>query len=218
MWKVLRIFDYSFDFFSMDINVKAKIRTYIIYFLICFFTSLTNHAFAQLFVPNPSFEDKPVDATTPVGWYPCEPYTTPDIFPGYWGVYNDPSDGNSFIGLITRQDGSFESIAARLNQALTAKECYRMKIDLAHSKTYAGYNKPLSIKIWVGTKKCRKGQMIYHSEEIKHSEWKTYNIEFIPTKESQYILIEAFYKEGRFSHKGNILLDNMSSIILCKRA
>jgi len=202
----------------MNVNVKTKIRTYIKYSLICFFLGLCHISYTQAFVPNPSFEDEPVDATTPVGWYPCAPYTTPDIFPGYWGVYNDPSEGNSFIGLITRQDGSFESIAARLNRPLNTSECYRMKIDLAHSKTYAGYNKPLSVKIWIGSEKCKKGQLIYKSEVIEHADWESYLIEFIPTKESQYIIIEAFHKEGNFSHKGNILIDNMSSIILCKRA
>ena len=30
-----------------------------------------------------------------------------------------------------------------------------------------------------------------------------------------YIRFEAYYKDGNFSHKGNVLLDNLSAIQMC---
>lgn len=218
MWKARRIFDFSFYLVSKSFNVKTKIRTYINYFLICFLSCFGGAVYGQSMVPNPSFEDEPIDATTPVGWYPCAPATTPDILPGYWGVYNEPSDGDSFVGLITRQDGSHESIAAAFDKPLYKGSCYKTSIDLAHSKTYAGFNKALSIRVWLGTEKCQKKQMIYKSPLITHPEWQTYEIKFTAEMEAKYILIEAFFREGHFTHKANILLDNLTTIRLCEGA
>ena len=72
---------------------------------------------------NASFEGVPQDATTPSGWQECELGTTPDILPGFWNVYTEASDGETFIGLITRDDGSFESIGQRLSSPL--KEVFK---------------------------------------------------------------------------------------------
>ncbi len=186
-------------------------------FQIFFFLLLTHSIGAQIRLSNPSFEDEPSDATTPTGWFVCEEYTTPDILPGFWGVYNEPSDGDTYIGLITRLDGSFESIGQRLDLPLFSESCYRFNVDLAHSKTYAGFNKTLAIRIWIGHKKCKRQQLIFESELIKHSFWRTYPIEFTPKQKSEYLIIEAFYKDGSFSRKGNILIDHMSTIQKCHK-
>ena len=53
---------------------------------------------------------------------------------------------------------------------------------------------------------------------IRHRSWKRYKVEFVTKKKVNYILLEAFYSEGRFSHQGNILIDNISSIQGCNRA
>jgi hypothetical protein len=45
---------------------------------------------------NPSFEEEAQDATTPQGWSACKEGTTPDILPGFWGVYTMPSDGETY--------------------------------------------------------------------------------------------------------------------------
>jgi len=197
-------------------NVK---KGYISFFLICIFSIIfINTVKAQVFLQNPSFEDTPADATTPQGWIPCAPYTTPDIFPGYWGVYNESTEGETFVGIITREDGSYESISTRLSENLEAGKCYSFSIDLAHSKTYAGYNGSIKLKFYVGTEKCDDAQLIYETELIKHAEWKNYPIQFYPEKDVRYLLIEASYTKKRFSHKGNALLDNISPIINCNKA
>ncbi|MDX1939047.1 MAG: hypothetical protein SFU99_00765, partial [Saprospiraceae bacterium] len=118
---------------------------------------------------------------------------------------------------ITREDGTFESIGQRLKTALKVDTCYHFTIDLAHSDTYAGYNGSLKIRIWGGTTKCQKNQLLLESKFVEHTDWETYKIEFKPKNTINYILIEAFYKDGRFSHQGNILIDNISAIRKCVR-
>lgn len=176
-------------------------------------------AFANeaIYLDNASFEGTPQDAMVPVGWFPCERGTTPDILPGPWGVYQEASEGETFVGLITREDGSFESIGQRLKSTLSIDKCYEFTLDLAHSNTYNGYTGAIKLRIWGGTVKCEKRQVLLESKFIEHADWETYKVEFRPEMPINYILIEAYYKDGRFSHKGNILIDNISAIKKCAR-
>ncbi|KAA3631972.1 MAG: hypothetical protein DWQ02_15465 [Bacteroidetes bacterium] len=173
--------------------------------------------FGQSKLLNPSFEGEPQDATVPVAWHPCALGTTPDILPGVWGVYSEPSEGDTFVGLITREDGSYESIGQRLISPLKKNECYQFSVDLAHSKTYSGYNKPIKLRIWGGNTKCEKRQLILETDFVNHSAWKTYKIKFSTEEELRYLIFEAHYKDGSFSRRGNILIDNVTNIKKCPR-
>ncbi len=171
----------------------------------------------KVFFHNPSFEDEPADATVPHGWWGCEPLTTPDILPGYWGVYLPPSEGESYVGLITRENGSFESIGQRLTGVLKKGYCYSFLMDLAHSATYAGYNEVIQVRIWISNKKCGQHQLIFQSPLISHKQWLTYEVDFTPDVDSEFILIEAFTGGKNIRKKGNILIDNLTTIVNCSR-
>jgi len=173
---------------------------------------------SQISLKNASFEDEPQDATCPAGWIECEPETTPDILPGPWGVHTEPSDGETFMGIITRNNGTFESVGQRLSKPMKANECYTFSLDLAHSRTYAGYNMPLRLKIYAGSSRCGKNQLLGETELITHQEWQSYSFEFVTKGAYEYILFEAAFGNGLFgSYKGNILLDACSAIELCQR-
>lgn len=167
---------------------------------------------------NPSFEDTPSDATTPMGWFECTPYTTPDILPGFWGVYNEPSDGDTYIGMITRENRTWEAIGQRVSNPMTKDACYQFTIDLAHSNSYAGYNDPVRLSIWISDSKCERQQRVLLTTSITEEDWKTYKVEFKPNQDSYYIFMEALYEEGESRSKGNILIDNMSHITKCDQA
>lgn len=166
---------------------------------------------------NPSFEGIPADATVPQGWLPCERGTTPDILPGYWGVYLEASEGESFVGLITRETGTWESIGQRMSSILRKGGCYSMSVDLAHSITYSGYSGPIRLRVWIGSNKCSKHQLVFESPLIEHTQWKTYPFTFRPKSDARYILLEAFHQDPPFSYKGNILIDRLSAIKGCDK-
>lgn len=186
-------------------------------FISILFLCVASFCVAQITVINPSFEDEPADATTPQGWSPCDELTTPDIFPGFWGVYNEPSHGETYVGIITRENGTFESFGQRLSGTLKAKTCYFTEIDLAHSIIYSGYNKPIKLRIFLGKNKCSKDQLIFESPAINHMKWKTFKFDLIPEQDYDYIILEAYYIDGPFSHKGNILIDNLRPFLRCGR-
>lgn len=167
---------------------------------------------------NASFEGEPRDATIPRGWFTCREGTTPDILPGPWGVYTEASHGETYVGLITRENGSWEAIGQRLTEKLEENKCYEMSLEIARSDTYADYNDPIKLRIWIGGRKCDRSQMILETDFIRNTDWEKLEFQFVPEDDMQYILIEAFYKEGPFSKKGNILLDNVSAILICARS
>lgn len=168
---------------------------------------------------NPSFEGSAQDATTPVGWFACGESSTPDILPGVWGVYKEPADGDTFLGLITREDGTWEAIGQKLRQPLIENECYTFSIDLARSTTYAGYDIPVKFQMWGAENKCSRQQLLAETSVVRHTNWKTYNFEFTTKKQINYIIIEAKFANGiYFAYKGNLLLDHCSKFKKCIRA
>jgi len=174
----------------------------------------------QIYLNNASFEGTPMDASVPVGWFPCNDRTTPDILPGPWGVILEASEGETFVGLITREDGSFESIGQRLKEPLKANQCYLFSLDIGHSNAYAGqrYANPLKLRIYIGPTRASKAQLIYESDFLEDEEWTRAAVKFTPQNTAHYIRLEAFYTEGYFSYRGNILIDNISPIWQCIRA
>jgi hypothetical protein len=175
---------------------------------------------AQIYLNNASFEGMPMDASVPVGWFPCNDRTTPDILPGPWGVFLEASEGETFVGLITREDGSFETIGQRLKEPLKENQCYTFSLDVGHSNTYAGnrYAGPLKLRIYIGPTRGSKAQLIYESDFMGEEEWTKLAVKFNPKQTAYFIRLEAFYEEGPFSYRGNILIDNISAIQKCIRA
>lgn len=190
---------------------------YVILFILIFSGSVINLSIAQITVINPSFEDTPADATTPHGWHKCNESTTPDILPGFWGVYTESAQGNTYIGMITRSDGSYETIGQRLSKTCKKQECYVASIELAHSKTYTGFNKAIKLQIYLGDSKCNTEQLIFESPIIKHVNWKKYPIKFTPKENYDYIIIRAYHPRNGKPIKSNILIDNFSSIEICPK-
>ncbi len=171
----------------------------------------------QSFV-NPSFEGEPQEAFVPVGWTPCAVNTTPDIFPGVWGVDMDAADGSTYMGLITRSDGSYESVGQRLPVVVEGGECYTFSFFLAKSDTYAGFNEAIRCRIWLGSSSCVREQLIFESDKLEDTDWRKEDIRFKAEKNHQFLIIEAAYPTKSRTARGNMLIDGLSSIIRCDRA
>ena len=168
---------------------------------------------------NASFEDEPQDATMPQRWHSCKDGSTPDILPGFWGVYLEPFDGDSYVGLITREDGTYEVIGQRLVEPIKAKECYTFSIQLAYSKAYAKYDIPIRLRIYGGGSRCSKEQLLCESPTITNTDWKEYQFDIFSKADYQYVIFEAFYAKGiSFPYRGNLLIDDISVWKRCPRA
>lgn len=171
---------------------------------------------AQSFLKNPSFEEEPADATIPSEWWSCQRGSTPDILPGFWGVYNLPADGQTYLGLITREDGTFEAVGQRFDRPLEDGICYQWSIALGYSNVYAGYTDSIRLSVYIGDSKCPLQQQIFKSPRMTKETWKIFEISFSPEQRSSYITLMAD-DEGRHIN-GNVLIDHIGPFEECERA
>lgn len=172
---------------------------------------------AQVIFNNPSFEDEPSDATVPMGWHACETGTTPDIGPGPWGIDLEAEEGETYVGLITRSDGSFEAIGQRFPVVLEKDLCYEFELSAAACDTYSGFNERIKFRVWAGTKKTKRSQLLYESEIVDNIEWEKHKVKFTAEKALKYLIIEAYidYEDG--PRKGHVLIDNITNIKICDK-
>ena len=198
--------------------MKSVLSIYLLFFVLG--PSIQAQTNKPVELRNSSFEGIPHDAVNPDGWHSCGLDSSPDILPGPWGVYQKPTDGRTYIGLITRENNSWETIGQKLSKPLKKNHCYKFKVDLSNSPTYAGYSKPTRLRVWISKTRCDRGKLIASSPTIDHYEWKTYDFLFSTENEDyNYIIIEAYYKEPTvYYYRGNLLIDNFSIFESCDRA
>lgn len=177
-------------------------------------------------ISNPSFEGLPQSGVAPFPWTPCNTFSTPDTQPGFWHVKKPASDGDTYIGLVTRGTlgpfaNSGEALQTRLNTKLEAYSICTIHIDLAFSNTHAinedwggfvSYANPVILKIWGGSNSCEKTELLWQSLVIDHSDWKTYEVILSPvSNEVHYLILEADYTDPPHfgTYYGNILIDHI---------
>jgi len=190
---------------------------------------------------NPSFEGDPAMGSYEYsfylsGWTDCAPYyfygqTPPDVQPGimdFFDVTTQPLDGNTYLGMVTRQNETWELVSQRLSRPLKKSKCYSFEINLARSQTYISqlltysdttkkfnFNKPIVLRIWGGRNVYEKRELLAESPVIEHDEWKSYSFEFNVNHDHDYLILEAFYKTPTLlPYNGNVLLDKASPVIL----
>lgn len=181
---------------------------------------------APILLVNPSFEDLPRTGQQPNGWTNCGPLseTPPDVQPGQFGVTLAPSNGQSYLGLVVRDNETWEMVGQRLSRPLEINQCYEFSIDLCRSLEYlsatrtsaekSSYATPARIIVWGGNSPCEKGEPLFETSIISNSRWLTTNCRLSPKLGSwSCIMLEAYYKTPLlFPYNGNVLVDNATAI------
>ena len=185
---------------------------------------------------NPSFEDIPrrggQEYNSKISeWFDCglihfKGESPPDIHPTKnpaWNVQNKPAYGKTYLGMVVRDNDSWEALAQKLEKPLVKDNRYAMSVYLAQSSSYlshsqmtkqkANYNNPTTLRIWGANKYCGRTELLLVSDPIDHIEWKEYTFEFQPKESYSYIVIEAYYNMPvSVPYNGHILLDAFSPI------
>ncbi len=204
-------------------------RKYIVFFvgMLYFGAPMAGQGGYTIDLRNPSFEDLSRCCKPPRGWEACgkEDLNTPDVQPGHFFVDLEPIEGNTYLGLVTRDNDSWESVSQRLNRSLKKGECYTFSLKASYADNLVSqsrvtnkdvtYNKPIKIRVWGGTGYCHKAELLDETPLIDHTYWKQYNFRFQPRKSHSFITIEAFYKTPTLvPYNGNVLIDDASSILI----
>ncbi len=90
---------------------------------------------------NPSFEGPPQASRTPTGWYDCgremfPDESAPDTQPGFFDVSKKAQHGGTFLGLVVRDNETWEAVSQRLPQPITQGNCYEFSLYLSKSEKY----------------------------------------------------------------------------------
>jgi outer membrane protein OmpA-like peptidoglycan-associated protein len=185
---------------------------------------------------NPSFEGVPTDGTLygvlPAGWYDCgfSGETVPDVHPqvggGAFRVRKPPYHGNTYLGMVVRENDTWEMVTQRLAMApLEGGKCYEFSLYLCKSELYVSpsrlndqkvvnYTKPAKLRIWGGSEYCNRDELLAESDLISNTVWREYKFRFEPQRSHTHLVFEAFYQTPTLiPYNGNILLDNCSAIV-----
>jgi len=203
--------------------------------LVLVFGGTSNFAQAQeqkIQLKNSSFEDTPRHSQTPKDWIDCgfPGESEPDVQPsGEFGVTMLPQDGDTYLGLVVRDNSTWERVSQRLSGPMEGGKCYEFSIYLAKSPQYlsqsrvteekVNYVRNAKLRIYGGFSSCHRQQLLAESPLISSYNWRQFNFKFEPTDDFTYITFEAFYQTPNlFPYNGNILLDNASAltVVPCK--
>lgn len=175
---------------------------------------------------NPSFEDVPRHSKVVKGWNDCGfmNESPPDVQPGSWEVSLRAQEGNTYLGMVTRDNDTWERVSQRLPRPIRGDKCYKLSVHLAAFENYvsaskltgriSNYNDPTVLRIWGGNGVCERAQLLAESTPVRHSNWEKYTFKLEPTADYQYIILEAYYHVPvLFPTNGNILVDNLSDLV-----
>ena len=213
-------------------------------FLLLFSVSILSAQDEKIKLINPSFEGRPhaggEGANNIKGWQDCgvilfEDETAPDIHLGMprdssteeisFGVRQESSEGFTFLGMVVRDNETYEAVSQRLASPLKPDKCYSFSIDLSFSETFMTpfapktadtkhYKKPAVLRVYGGSGACNQRELLAESDPVSNTNWKTFDFEFRPTKTHRYIMLVAYYKVPVLvPYNGNLLVDNASEIV-----
>jgi outer membrane protein OmpA-like peptidoglycan-associated protein len=182
-------------------------------------------------IVNGSFEDTPQQSAQSIkGWYDCGKInfiieSPPDIHPGKFWENNLPaSDRNTYLGLVVRDNGSYESVSQRLDGSLEAGQCYTFSINLARAPRYistshvtnapTNYTTPVVLRIWGGLGYCNERELLAESTPVSNDSWQIFKFEFKPKSTVRSLTFQAYYKTPVLvPYNGNLLVDGASHIV-----
>jgi len=179
-----------------------------------------------ILLSNPSFEDFARASQPPINWYNCgfPGESPPDVQPDpTFNVTKEAADGETYLGMVVRDNDTWESVSQKMSRPLEKGKCYEFSIQLSRSLTYmsvsrisdqqANYATPAKLRIYGGFGHCDKQYMLGETKLIINTNWKEYNFKFEPMGNYTYIVLEAFYETPTLvPYNGNVLLDKASAI------
>ena len=208
--------------------------------LILSLSAMVMSAQKEILLTNPSFEDTPRkggQVNGIKGWYDCglinfPDESPPDIHPqDFWENTKHAIDGETYLGLVVRDNETWESVSQKLSSPLQAGQCYRFSMHLSRSEKYLSgsrfalenngdqrqnfsYTTPTVVRVWGGSGYCNTKELLAETVPVKHSKWKPYSFKLSPSLNHKSITIEVYYKVPvLIPYNGHILIDNLSSIL-----
>ncbi|MDX1667707.1 MAG: hypothetical protein R3350_10770, partial [Saprospiraceae bacterium] len=197
-------------------------------FLFCSIAAVFGQETGVIPLLNPSLEGDIGHSKMPPGWYYCGPAgeTPPDIHPNdFFGVELQPRHGRTFLGMVVRDNQTWESIGQQLARPLQKDNCYYLQICAARSDSYVSYsrstglptnfNNKVRLRIWGGAGFGQKTELLAETPPVDSTQWRRFELRLRPRHEDlSHLIVEAYYAED-FStyYSGNVLIDHLSPLV-----
>lgn len=179
---------------------------------------------------NASFEATPNYNGAVLHWWfglGTDVETPPDIQPGKFKVELPAQEGNTYIGLVVRENNTWEGLGQELKSFLQKDSTYSFSIYLAHSKQLmsptktspeqVNFRAPAILRIWGHNMNTKQDELLAQSPVISHSEWVKYIFTLRPTSARfNELNLIAYYAPGFEQQNGNLLMDHCSAIVKVK--
>ena len=202
------------------------------YLLLCCLLQFdTAQAQTTIRLKNPSFEwDELGAGKIPRGWMNAgtAPESPPDIQPCCFQVRVQAIEGKQFLGLVTRDNNTWEGVSQLLDGWLMKDSAYVFTVSLARSNYYislsrltnteANYTNPTVLKIWGYNTTTKQEELLALSTPVNHKDWQAYTFVLQP-KQGSYNQIDlmAYYASAFEKTNGNLLVDACSELVLRSR-
>ncbi len=202
-----------------------KTQIMLLFFLICFpFGEMWGQK--PIEINNPSFEaDSPAANKVPSSWVNlgATDQTPPDIQPGFFQVNIPAQDGDAYLGLVVRENNTWEGVGQNLSDSMKKDSSYLFSLWLTRSNSYKSrtssstepvtFNAPTILKIWGYNTKTKQEELLAESQPVSHSKWVRYEFLLKPTiGDFDELDLMAYYALGAERKNGNLLIDNCSAI------
>lgn len=172
---------------------------------------------------NGSFEGIPSHSTVPEAWLDWGPLSesAPDIHPtGTFGVTKKEKDGDTYLGMVVRDNETWEKVAQRLDKPLKKGKTYKLTGYIARSETYisvsklteerANYNTAAILKINGANNLEDTFQLLGKTPPIYNAGWRYFEVTLEPKSDAPFLVLEAYYDENfKQAYNGNILIDGL---------
>ncbi len=175
---------------------------------------------------NPSFEDEPGASKVPARWANCgnESESPPDVQPGAFGIDLPAADGQTYLGLVVRDNETWEAVGQQLATPLSPDTCYQLDLYLGRARELYSLSRsrqartnfitPVLLRVWgAATELCARSDILAVSEPVKWFGWHRQRLILQPVHEVRYLTLEAWYAPdfGR-GVNGHLLVDGLSQL------
>ena len=163
---------------------------------------LESTAISKIEIKNPSFElplfDSKLLPLTST-WQDCGTVEFPKETPVtihqegsfLFNVEQEPHDGNTYIGMVTRANESWESISQELVEPLKKDAKYFFRVYVSTSNQLKSpmaigqsnieavyYNEPTVIRIYGGNSSCSDKTKLFESNPVLNIDWEPLHVKF----------------------------------------
>lgn len=178
---------------------------------------------------NGSFEKAiAVTGMLPYGWINCGPpkETPPDVVQhqveNAFKVLHDAADGNHFVSMVVRSNGTAECIQQDLSTPLVPGKSYEMTVQLALAKRFdaverrtmqeVSFAHPVMLEVY-GVDMHNDRILLDDIPPVRHDGWQSYTLQFCPAAPVKALILSPFYHpDSLYEYNGHILLDDLSDI------